>query len=218
MDGDTVMPLPLSLNPSVYSALQAKRKVKEQWANYPVVRSEIRKFSFDGRTIKFMEDNVFVGRVPDWMIVGLLDSRGFNGDLEYYPFAFQKFGVIQIRQVIDSEEYPYPTLELNGANGRKDLLGYHRFLEVSGSLLNHRPSMIQPSEWGQDKNCMLFAFNNVPNGDVDAPGHQNPRQAGNVRLEIGFRANPNKNLTVVWGEFENVFQIDVKGGILYNVR
>ena len=209
----------LCLNPSVYNALQAKRKVKEQWANYPVVRSEIRTFSFDGRTTKFMEDNLFVGRVPDRMIVGLLDSRGFNGDLEYYPFAFQKFGVIRIRQVIDSEEYPYPTLELNGANGRKDLLGYHCFLEVSDSLLNHRPSMIQPSEWGQDKNCTLFAFNNVPNGDADAPGHRNPRQAGNVRLEIDFRAIRNKNLTVVvWGEFENVFQIDDKGGILYNVR
>ena len=66
-------------------------------------------------------------------------------DLEYYPFAFQKFGVIQICQVIDGKEYPYPTLELNGANGRKDLFRYHRFLEVSGSLLNHRPSMIHPS-------------------------------------------------------------------------
>ena len=34
-----------------------------------------------------------------------------------------------------------------------------------------------------------------------------------------FSCDPNKNLTVVvWGEFENVFQIDDKGGILYNVR
>ena len=79
----------LSLNPSVYNALQAKRKVKEQWANHPVVGSEIHTFSFHGRTTKFMEDNVFVGRVPDRIIVGLLDSRGFNGDLEYYPFAFE---------------------------------------------------------------------------------------------------------------------------------
>ena len=162
---------------------------------------------------------MFVGQVPDRMIVGLLDSRGFNGDLEYYPFAFQKFGMIRIRQVIDSEEYPYPTLELNGANGRKDLLGYHRFLEVSGSLLNHRPSMIQPSEWGQDKNCTLFAFNNIPNGEADVPGHRNPRQGGNVRLEIDFRANPNKNLTVVvWGKFENVFQIDDKKRVFHGVH
>ena len=159
-----------SLNPSFYNALQAKRKVKERWANYPVVRSEIRTFSFDGQTTKFTEDNVFAGQV----IVGLLDSRGFNGDLEYYPFAFQKFGVIRLHQVIDGEEYQYTTLELNGlngANGRKDLLGYHRFLEVSGWLLNHCPSLIQPSGWGQGKNCTLFAFNNVSNGDADAPGY-----------------------------------------------
>ena len=39
----------LSLNPSVYNALQAKRKVKEQWPNYPVVRREICTFSFHGQ-------------------------------------------------------------------------------------------------------------------------------------------------------------------------
>ena len=103
--------------------------------------------------------------------MGLLDSRGFNGNLEYYLFDFQKFGVIRILQVIGGEEYPYPTLELNGANGGKDLLGYHPFLEVIGSLLNHRPSMIQPSEWGQGKDCTLFVLNNVPNKEADAPGH-----------------------------------------------
>ena len=62
----------LSLNSSVYNALQAKRKVKEQWANYPVVQSEIRTFSFDGWTTKFTED-VFVGWGPDQMIMGLFD-------------------------------------------------------------------------------------------------------------------------------------------------
>ncbi|XP_068735233.1 uncharacterized protein F54H12.2-like [Montipora capricornis] len=64
----------LSLNLSIHNALQAKRKVKEQWASYPVVPSEIRTFLFDGQTTKIMEDDVFVGWVPDRIIVGLLDS------------------------------------------------------------------------------------------------------------------------------------------------
>ena len=52
----------VSLNPTVYAALQAERKTKRKTAKYPVVRSEIRSFSFDGRTTRFTEDNVFLGK------------------------------------------------------------------------------------------------------------------------------------------------------------
>ena len=148
--------------------------------------------------------------------VGLLDSKAFNGDLEYYPYAFQDFGVTSIRQIIGGEEYPYWTLELNGTDIRKDLLGYNRLLETSGSLIHHRPHMVQAEEWGYGRNCTLFAFNNVPNGDADSPFHRNPKQKGKVRLEIKCNAAPSKNITVlVWGKFEDTFQVDGNGAILY---
>ena len=47
---------------------------------YPVVRSEIRTFSFDGRTTQWEQDIVFVGRFPDRVMEGLLHSDTFNGD------------------------------------------------------------------------------------------------------------------------------------------
>ena len=34
-------------------------------------------------------------------MVGLLHSDAFNGDLERYPYAFETFGVTQVRLVID---------------------------------------------------------------------------------------------------------------------
>ena len=47
----------------------------------------------------------------------------------------------------------------------------------------------------------------------------NPRQAGDVKLEITFGAAPNKNITVVvWGEFENVIEIDDNGAVQYNIH
>ena len=72
----------VSLNPTVYASLQAEQKTKRKTAKYPVVRSEIRSFSFDGRTTKFTEDNVFVEKVPNRLIVALVDSRAFNGNVE----------------------------------------------------------------------------------------------------------------------------------------
>ena len=106
-------------------------------------------------------------------------------------------------------------MEQRSANARKDVLGYHYFLEVSGSLLHHLPNMIKSSEWGQDRNCTSIAFNSVPNGDADTPFHRNAKRSRSLQLEIAL----SKNITVlVWGKFENVFQIDDKRGILYNVH
>ncbi|XP_068670185.1 uncharacterized protein F54H12.2-like [Montipora foliosa] len=97
----------VDLNSSVYNDLMIKIDVRRQWANYPIVRSEIRTFSFDGKTTLWMEDNVFLGRLPDRVVVGLLDSKVFNEDLEYYPYAFQDFAATSVRQVVSGEEYPY---------------------------------------------------------------------------------------------------------------
>ena len=51
----------------------------------------------------------------------------------------------------------------------------------------------------------------MPSGDADRP-KLNPKQTGNVRLEIQFRTALNANITIlVWGgggEFESVIYID----------
>ena len=119
------------------------------------------------------------------MIVGLLDSFAFNGSLDYYPFAFQKSGLTQIRQVVEKEAYPYAELQLNGNDALKDLRGYDRFLEACRAQFRHSPSMLKPNEWGQGKNCTLIMGNNVPSG------------------------------ILVWGEFEGSFDIDGNGSVLY---
>ena len=207
----------LSFNPDVYETLESQRKLQQQWAKYPVMSSQIRTFSFNATTTKWMEDNLFLGKVPK-MIMGILDSTAFNGDKEKYPFAFQNKGVTAVRQFIEGEEYLYVTLELNGANNRKDLMGYRHFLEDAGAVGKHRAFMVKPDEWGQDKNCTLFMWNNVPSGDADSP-LLNPKQTGAVRLEITFRAALNANVTIlVWGEFESIIYIDPLGAVQYNIN
>ena len=83
----TLLMRKVTLNAAVYVRLQKERQLGQHIARYPVVRSEIRTFSFDGRTTQWEQDNVFVGRFPDRVIVGLLHSNTINGDLERYPYA-----------------------------------------------------------------------------------------------------------------------------------
>ena len=162
---------------------------------------------------------MFVGRFPDRAVVGLLHSNAFNGDTGRNPYAFQKFGVTQVRQSLNGEEYPYRTLQLTGTEAYEDLLGYDRFLQAMGAYNENKIPMLLPSDWGQGKNCTLFLFNNVPSGKADDPQYRKPRQSGNVRLVIDFAAAVNHNITVlVWSEYENVYEINHLGGIKYNIN
>ena len=171
----------LSLNPDVYSTLEGERKLRKQVVKYPMVNDQIRTFSFNGATTVWMEDNLFLGRVPQRMIVGILDSTAFNGAKEKYPFSFQSKGVTSIRQFIEGEEYPYVTLELTGNTTLKDRLGHYRFLEAAGAVPKHREFMVKPDEWGHNKNCTLFMWNNLPSGDADGP-KLNPKSGDQVHV------------------------------------
>ena len=137
----------LRLNQAVYKGLSLKRASKPA-AVYPMVRSEIRTYTFQGTTDNWQENNIFQGRIPDRMIVGLLDAKAFNGDKDYYPFAFQKFGLESIKQIVRGEEYPYETLQLNGTNSTRDKLGFFRFVLASGARKKKRPHHAQTFRLG----------------------------------------------------------------------
>ena len=103
----------VTLNASVYARLQKERTFsKTKKVQHPVVRSEIRTYSFDGNSTRWEQDNVFLNKIPIKVIIGLIHSTNYNGSLQHYPYAYEKFGVTRVRQTIDGEEYPYRALEL----------------------------------------------------------------------------------------------------------
>lgn len=79
---------------------------KTKMVRYPVARGEISTFSFHGKSTRWEEHNVFVNRVSDKVVIGLMNSKKYNGTLNCYCLAYEKFGVTRIRQTVDGEEYP----------------------------------------------------------------------------------------------------------------
>ena len=64
------------------------------------------------------------------------------------PFAFQKFGLETIEQIVRGE-YPYETLQLNGGNASRDLLGFFRFVLGSGARKKNVPTMLKYTDGGK---------------------------------------------------------------------
>ena len=156
-------------------------------------------------------------RTPNLIIVGLVEAAAFNGNVQKNPFAFQKFNLRSIKQLVKGEEYPYETLELAHDSDQLDMRGYHRFLEATSCLRKSKGNMVTRKECGQGRAFTLFAFDNAANGHLHSPV-LNPKLSGELQLMLHFGADPAVNVTViVYGEFENLLEVDSNKAVLYNV-
>ena len=185
--------------------------------SYPTVRSEVRTYNLGATERMFEINNPFQNRTPNLIVVGLVEAAAFNGHVEKNPFAFQKFGLTSIKQLVKGEKYPYETMELNHDSDQLDMRGYHRFLEATSCLRKSKGNMVTRKEWGQGRAFTLFAFDNAANGFLHSPV-LNPKLSGELQLMLHFGADPAVNVTViVYGEFENLLEVDSNKAVLYNV-
>ena len=186
-------------------------------ATYPTVRGEIRTYSHPNDNKHFECNNPFHNQIPNRLVVALMEQAAFNGDITKNPFTFKTFNVSSIKQLIRGEEYPYETLELQHDGTSKDQRGHFRFLQATGCLCRRKGNMVLKDNWGHDKKCTLFVFDNTANGCLDSPV-LNPKQSGEVRLVIDFGANPGENLTILlYGEFESLLEINGNRVVTYDV-
>jgi len=77
--------------------------------------------------------------------------------------------------------------------------------------------MVRSKDWGQGKNCTLFVFDNAANGCLDSLV-LNPKQSGELQIVLNFGVAPGNNITVIlYGEFENLLEIDKNRAVLYDI-
>ena len=207
----------VKVNDNVYRELMSGVESGRQMVAYPTVRSEIRTYNIQNDTRHYEINNPFHNRLPNMVIVGLVESTAFNGDIEKYPYSFKSFNLSSITQLVRGESYPYEVLDLVHNSTSTDLRGYRQFLQATGCLCKSRGNMVRAEDWGKGKKCTLFVYENVANGCLNTP-ILNPQLSGEIRLVLDFGANPGDNLTaIVYGEFENKLEIDSNKTVLYDV-
>ena len=181
----------VTLNAKTYMDLQKKRTSGKTIVHYPVVRGDIRTFSIPTGFTRWEQDNLFLGRIPDEVVLVFLHTDVYNGSSTHHTFAYERHNIKSINQAINGEDYPYRPLELSSTvnnRGSTDYKGYERMLTSMSLIHNQREPMIYPEDWGEGKNCTIFYFNNVPGGNPNDPTVRNPRQFGNMRYTVDFTA------------------------------
>lgn len=206
----------VKVNPSVYMHMMSA--LNKSMALYPLVRAEIRQYPLEnGATYKEIL-NPFSNRVPQRFVVVVVDQTAFNGERHKEPFAYQKAGIEFIKQMVNGEEYPYETMNLNPNNGEKDYGGYFRFLEATGCLERNDGNMIRFLDWGQGKNATLFVFSNIASGQQDSP-IIHPKSQAHIDLHIKCAAQTSAKTIMIMAEYETVIRINsVKSATFMSVE
>ena len=199
----------------IYNEIAVARLKNNKDVFYPTVRSEIRTYTLQNNHTNFEATDVFNGRVPDRVVVGLVYQDAFSGNYAYNPFNFPKFQVTSIKQIVEGEEYPYQALELNEDNGQLDMAGYHRLLSANCSAFRGR-CMIKPEHWGHDHHTTLYMWDNVASGCADSV-QLNPKQEGRVKISLINGAVNSLVTVIIYGEFENMMQIKPTGSTQYDI-
>lgn len=204
----------VTLLPSLERELALKQTKSP--VSYPLVRGEMRTYTLGTNDRNLEINNPFNDRIPNLVVIGMVTSNAYNGTVTSQPFRFQTFNLSSIQQFVRGEAYPYQTLELKHDANDRDILGYWRFAEATGSL-NGKRNMMLPEEWGRGKGGTLFAFDNTANGLLNS-AVLNPKLNGELRYVLNFGAVPGSNATVlVYGEFEELLEIDSNRVVLYNL-
>ena len=199
----------------VYNKIATDRLQRNLDVYYTTVRSEIRTYTLQNNHTNFEATDVFNGRVPDRVVVGLVYQDAFSGSYAYNPFNFPKFNVSSIKQIVEGEEYPYQPLKLNAANDQLDMSGYHRLISANCSAYRGK-CMIKPEHWGDDQHTTLYMWDNVASGCADSV-QLNPKQEGRVKIAITKTAVNSLITVIVYGEFENMTQIKPTGSTQYDI-
>ena len=103
------------VNPSA----EIREKHLMQWRSksmvFPTIHSKIETGTINTRMSSKHFDNIFRGKVPNNLILGMVLHNAYNGAYHLNPFNFQTFDVTSIKLLIDGNEISPNTKTLSGA-------------------------------------------------------------------------------------------------------
>ena len=205
----------VKVNPSVM--LSHAQTLETTPAKYPLNKVDVRSFTIPAGNMSMNKDNLFLGQIPNKIIIGFVDNDAYNGTYAKNPFNFKNFSLNYISITVDGEPLPMRPLRPSFAAGRGQnyIEAYNTLFMGTNRLFTDKEIAINREEYAEG--YTLFAFDLTP--DLSDGCHLNLIKEGNVRLEAGFDAPlPNTVNCIVFSESQGLIQIDRSRNVIYDFK
>lgn len=183
---------------------EVNRRLDEgQRARYPLTRSLVKTMAIPTGSLNVTLPNLYNGRMPQTVIVALVESTSFTGALKKNPFNFQHFGISEMHLSVNSKSYPAvhytPTFNKN-----LYMREYRCLNDALGIRSSNQACLITPELY--KNGATLFAFDLTPDGCSGFHVHRAER--GHMQLDFTFSTASIQNITVViYSTMNDEFQV-----------
>lgn len=201
----------VKLSPSVF--LAHAKALEYGTAKYPIKRIVCKSFTVPAGFLDINHEKLFTGALPSRLVIGLIDNEAFNGSFARNPFNFQHFNLTDVGLYLDGQQ-AYGIKPIHTDFESKHFVdAYLSLFTGSNKIYRDEGNFINRLEYGDG--YTLFAYDLTP--DLAEDTHFNLSKNGNVRLLLKFATALARAVSVVvFGEFENVVEIDRNRNIIYD--
>lgn len=189
----------VKLNPNVI--LAHAEMLKSTFALYPYTKSAVKTYSVPAGQYSFITDDLFQGAVPQYLLVGIVDSSAVYGAYDKNPFNFVHAHCNYIGFFVDGQSTPSQPLQPDFTNDNF-IEAYERLQQEDGRVIGISPPDFKAG-------YCLYVFN--PDGDVK----ERPDHRAHTRLELRFQnALPRTYTVFVYAKFPALLKIDASRNVM----
>ncbi|KAL8579102.1 hypothetical protein ACOMHN_036041 [Nucella lapillus] len=173
-------------------------------ARYPITKTVIRVFSMATGSFSFQEDNLFVDRIPNKMVISFVLAEAYNGSYGLNPFHFQHLSLNFLALYHQGQQIPSKGLRPDFAGGQF-VRSYMTLFNATNTAWNDVTSGITLRDYAGG--TTLFCFDLTPSL-ADAVDAVEVQKAGPIRLEAQFAAGlPSPMNVIIYAEFDSQLKI-----------
>ncbi|UYV63397.1 hypothetical protein LAZ67_2003955 [Cordylochernes scorpioides] len=174
-------------------------------AKYPIRKVDVKTLTIPSGTHSTILPNLFLGPVPNRIVIGFVMNGAYSGDFTKNPFNFQNFNINYISLKIGQRVLPNRPLTPQFSEG-EFYRSYVDLFSNMGRYLSSGELNITPEEF--QNGLTLFAFDTTP--DLCASDlHSSATQNSNISLEVKFSSALTSTINVIlYSEFQSEIHID----------
>lgn len=188
-----------TLAPSLFNRIQ--QDLNRKAARYNYDRCEIKSFNILRGLSSGTSDNLFMGQLPQLVVVFMNKSEDLAGKLSTNPYNFRHFNLKKLSLTVDNETVLHRSIEFNFAQNQF-LSGYTTlFSAASNRDLGNNITM--------DDYLNGYFFNVFELGSSSTGDDLQPERRGRLKIDLDFEKALEDTVTViVFAQYQAYIEID----------
>ena len=189
----------ISLDPNMILAHDEALKISP--AIYPFWRSDLKSFSVAKGSLNFMTDNIYHGKVPSKLVIGMISNAGYSGDYDKNPFDFKHMNLNYLEVTVDGQPVPNRALTPNFEKG--DFVSSYLSL-LDNNYDRKNGIIIKLLEYHKGYTLFLFDIQSFLSGHIMSKSIK-----GHIRLTMRFAKALSETINIIiYGKFPESLTVD----------